>query len=93
MDNRAFVEELSKRLDISSLSVNAMIDCLSREVAKNASALDSIQVTNFGTFEPRLREERISIHPVSGKRLLIPPRIYLSFKQSPLLKQKINHGK
>ena len=93
MDNKKFTEELSGRLDISLTSVNSMIEHLTQEVVKIASNLDGIVVPGFGTFEPRLRDERISVHPASGKRLLVPPRIYLSFKTSPSLKQKINNGK
>lgn len=93
MDNKKFIEELSSRLDISLASVNLLVEGLRSEIAKTASNLDSIVVPGFGTFEPRLREERISVHPASGKKLLVPPRIYLSFKASPILKQKINNGK
>lgn len=90
MDNKTFIETLSKRLDISLDTVTGLVECLGKEFAKTASELDSILVPGFGTFDPRLREERVALHPASGKRLLVPPRIYLSFKQSPLLKQKIN---
>lgn len=93
MDTKKFSEELSARLDISLSSVNSLIEALCKEVASTASNLDGIVVPGFGTFEPRLREERIALHPASGKRLLVPPRIYLSFKSSPVLKQKINNGK
>ena len=93
MDSKKFTEELSSRLDISISSVNALIDELTKELTQRASNLDAIVVPGFGSFEPRLREERISVHPASGKRLLVPPRIYLSFKTSPVLKQKINNGK
>lgn len=93
MDNKRFVEELSSRLDISVASVNTMIESFIKEFGKHTSEMDGIVVPGFGTFEPKLREERISLHPASGKRLLVPPRIFLSFKTSPVLKQKLNHGK
>lgn len=93
MDNKKFMEELSSRLDLSMGTVGLLIDAMADEFAKSASNLDGIVVPGFGSFEPKLREERISVHPASGKCLLIPPRIYLSFKQSPVLKQKINNGK
>lgn len=92
MDNKKFIEELSSRLDISVASVNTMIEAFSQEMINTASNLDGIVVPGFGTFESRLREERIAVHPASGKRLLVPPRIYLSFRQSPVLKMKINNG-
>lgn len=93
MDNKTFIEELSSRLDISLQTVNALVEGLCEEFSKQASNLDGIVVPGFGSFEPKLREERISLHPASGKRLLVPPRIFLTFKQSPVLKQKLNNGK
>lgn len=93
MDNKKFIEELSDRLDISVGSVTTMVEALCSEFARKAGDLDGVVVPGFGTFETKLREERISVHPASGKRLLVPPRIYLSFKQSPVLKQKINNGR
>ena len=92
MDNKTFLETLSSRLDISMATVNTLVECLGKEIAKTASNLDSVVVPGFGAFEPRLREERVALHPASGKRLLVPPRIYLAFKQSPVLKLKINNG-
>lgn len=90
MDNKRFNEELSSRLDVSLATVNLLIESLSKEIGKAATELDSVVVPGFGVFEPKLREERVALHPASGKRLLVPPRIFLSFKQSPVLKQKIN---
>ena len=93
MDNKKFIEELSSRLDVSVASVNTLTEAMAQEFVKAAANLDGIVIQGFGTFEPKMRQERVAVHPVSGKRLLVPPRIYLSFKQSPVLKQKINNGK
>lgn len=93
MDNKQFIEELSGKLDISLNSVNTLIEGLSKEFVKCASGLDTIVIPGFGTFESRLRNERIALHPANGNRILVPPRIYMSFKQSPVLKQKINYGR
>lgn len=93
MDNKTFVDELSRRLDISRETVIFMIESFSETIGKNSSKMDGMSVPNFGVFEPRMRQERISVHPASGKRLLVPPRITLAFKSSPALKQKINNGK
>lgn len=90
MDNKTFLETLSGRLDVSMATVNTLVESLSDEIVKAATNLDDIIVPGFGVFESRLREERVAVHPASGKRLLVPPRIYLTFKQSPLLKQKLN---
>ena len=93
MDNKTFIDELSRRLDISRDTVGTMIDSLSVTIGKNASEMNGLAVPNFGVFEARMRQERIALHPASGKRLLVPPRITLNFKSSPALKQRINNGK
>lgn len=93
MDNKTFIEQLSVRFDISISTVNSLVEIMSTEIAKTAVNLDSVVIPGFGCFDSKLREERISLHPASGKRLLIPPRIVLAFKQSPVLKQKINNGR
>lgn len=93
MDNRQFIEELSSRLDISVASVETMVGALCEEFSKVTSNMDGIVIPGFGTFEPRIREERVALHPASGKRILVPPKMFLAFKQSPVLKQKINNGK
>ncbi|MCH5223854.1 MAG: HU family DNA-binding protein [Muribaculaceae bacterium] len=93
MDNKTFIEELSRRLDLSRETVGTLIENFSETLGKRASEMEGLAVPNFGVFEPRMRQERIALHPASGKRLLVPPRISLSFKCSPALKLKINNGK
>ncbi len=92
MDNKTLVDTLSKNLDISRDTVISLIDGLSAVVGECGAELDSISIPAFGTFEPRKRMERVAVHPASGKRLLVPPKIVLSFKPSPVLKQRIRNG-
>ncbi|GEM_PF-14240 len=92
MDNKTLVDTLSKNLDISRDTVISLIDGLSAVVGECGADLDSISIPAFGTFEPRKRMERVAVHPASGKRLLVPPKIVLSFKPSPVLKQRVRNG-
>lgn len=92
MDNKTLVDTLSKNLDISRDTVVSLIDGLSAVVGECGAGLDSVSIPSFGTFEPRKRVERVAVHPASGKRLLVPPKIVLSFKPSPMLKQRIRNG-
>lgn len=92
MDNRTLLDTLSRNLDISRDTVSQLIDGLSSAIGQCCSQLDSVTIQGFGTFEPRRRMERVALHPASGKRLLIPPKIALGFKPSALLKQKVRNG-
>lgn len=93
MDNRTFIDKLSHQMDVSRDTVSRMIETLAETMGECGSELDSIVVPNFGVFEARKRQERVAVHPASGKKLLIPPRVAVIFKSSPVLKQRINDGK
>ena len=42
----------------------------------------------FGSFEVKKKAERISINPASKQRMLVPPKLVLSYKPSNTLKDK-----
>lgn len=92
MDNKTFIETLSQRLNAGREETCEMVSSLCRVLIDNALAGDTVTFPGFGSFEPKKRDERIAIHPSTGKRMLIPPKITLSFRPSTLLKQKVrNH--
>lgn len=92
MDNKTLVDTLSRNLDISRDTVGALIDGLATAVGECGASLDSVALTGFGTFEPKKRMERVAVHPASGKRLLVPPKIIMTFKPSSILKQRVRNG-
>ncbi len=53
---------------------------------------NTISVLNFGIFEVKKRMERIIVNPTTGQRLLIPPKLMLSFRISQTWKEKIKNG-
>lgn len=89
MDNKTLIETLSKRLGRNKSEISSMIDGLSMVIKNRCSDMDIVAIPGFGSFESKKRLERISVHPQTGKRLLIPPKITLAFKPSALLKQKL----
>jgi DNA-binding protein HU-beta len=48
----------------------------------------TIALQGFGTFEVKKKLERVSVNPVTQQRMLIPPKLVLSFKPSNILKEK-----
>lgn len=92
MDNKTLVDVLSKRLDISRDTVVSLIEGLTEVVGECGAGLSGISVPAFGTFEPRKRMERVAVHPASGKRLLVPPKIVMTFRPASNLKQRIKDG-
>ena len=70
--------EVAKRLEYTVMVITA-------ELLKNKS----VSFSTFGILEVKKREERISVNPASGKRMLIPPKIVIKFKMSNSLKDKL----
>jgi DNA-binding protein HU-beta len=49
---------------------------------------NTIAIQGFGTFEVKKKMERISVNPTTQQRMLIPPKLVLSYKPSTNLKEK-----
>lgn len=92
MDNKTLIDNLSKKLNIPRETVAKLIDGLSGCLGECGAQLDPVTIAGFGTFEPRKRMERVAMHPATGKRLLVPPKIVMTFKSSPVLKKQVNNG-
>lgn len=88
MNNKEFIAELSKRSDNSSRDVADMVFTLTQLMTDKWMDNDTITIQNFGSFEVRKKSERVSVNPVSKQRLLVPPKLVLTFKPSNLLKDK-----
>lgn len=92
MDHKTFLETLSQKINASKEETAEMIGAFCQVLTDAALEGDSVTFPGFGSFEPRKRIERIVIQPSNGKRMLIPPKITLTFKPSTLLKQKVRNN-
>ncbi|MCR4765348.1 MAG: HU family DNA-binding protein [Bacteroidaceae bacterium] len=88
MNNKEFITELSQRSEYTSRDVADIIFTLTQVMTEKWQNNDSIAIQNFGTFEVKKKSERISVNPVSKQRLLVPPKLVLTFRPSTLLKDK-----
>lgn len=92
MDNKTLTELLSKRLDESSHTTIQLIEALAGCLGECVGGFDTVVIPGFGTFEARKRMERVALHPATGRRLLVPPKIVVNFRASQNLKLRINNG-
>ncbi len=90
MDTKGIINGIASKTGIDPAQGQAIIDALIEVIGQQAAELDTIAVPAFGTFEPKKRTERVNVHPATGKRTLLPPKIVLTFKPSAILKQKIS---
>ncbi|MCF0181878.1 MAG: HU family DNA-binding protein [Muribaculaceae bacterium] len=89
MENKKLVSLLAEKLGRSDDDVNKLLDAFTGVVASRCGELDSIAIPSFGTFEPKKKNERVVVNPSTGKRMLVPPKVVMSFKISNVLKNKL----
>lgn len=89
MDNRKLVSTLASKLGRSTDDISKLLDAFTNVVADKCGELDSIAIPSFGSFEPKKKNERIVVNPSTGKRMLVPPKVVMSFKISNVLKGKL----
>lgn len=89
MDNKQLQATLAKRMGRNNADIAKLLDALVTIIRERCGELDSIAVPSFGTFEAKKKLERIVVNPGTGKRMLVPPKITLTFKPSALLKSKL----
>jgi len=88
MNNKEFTSELSDRLGYSMKDTTDLISSLLSEMTLELQEGKLITVQGFGTFEVRKKAERISINPTTKQRMLVPPKLVLSFRPSNVMKDK-----
>lgn len=89
MDNKSIIDKLSKDFDMKREETQGLLNDFYKLVADSCIDMDSVVIPGFGQFEPKKRKERVSVHPSSGKRLMVPPKLVISFRPSGLLKSKV----
>lgn len=89
MNNKEFIAELARRTNLNTKETQQRMNFLVQEMTERLCDEDSVMVSNFGTFETKKRLERVLVSPSTGQRMLVPPKIVVSFKLSNTLKSKI----
>jgi len=89
LNYKRFVEEIARRTGLSEESAREASDEIAKLLTGWLKEGDMLSLQGFGTFEVNKRKERISVHPVTGKRWLIPPKLIPVFKPGPTLRGKI----
>lgn len=89
MNNKEFIADLATRLDEKAKETQRLASIFSTVFAESLEEGDSLSIQGFGTFEVKKKLERIVTNPANKQRMLVPPKLALSFKPSNILKDKI----
>lgn len=88
MNNKEFTSQLATRLGYTFKDTSELISSLLSDMTLELEEGNSITIQGFGSFEVKKKAERISINPATKQRMLIPPKLVLSYKPSNNLKEK-----
>ena len=88
MNNKEFTSELAERLGSTIKDTSELIGSLLSSMTQELEEGNVIAVQGFGSFEVKKKAERISINPASKQRMLVPPKLVLSYRPSNTLKDK-----
>ena len=88
MNNKEFTSELAERLGYTIKDTSELMNSLLTRTTQELEEGNVIAIQGFGSFEVKKKAERISINPASKQRMLVPPKLVLSYRPSNTLKDK-----
>ena len=88
MNNKEFISELSRRFVYTNKDTTQLVSSVINIMTQQLQDGNTVAIQGFGTFEVRKKLERISINPATQQRMLIPPKLVLTYKPSEILKEK-----
>lgn len=88
MDNKAFTHKISKSTELDPKETAALVDSLCNIIATALVEQDDVVVPGFGNFGVVKHNETIVNDLSTGKKLLLPPSIEISFQPASALKKQ-----
>lgn len=88
MNNKEFIAELARKLGYTNKDTTQLVSSVIGTMAQELQEGNSVAILGFGTFEVKKKLERILVNPATQQRMLVPPKLVLTYKPSMLLKDK-----
>ena len=88
MNNKEFISELSRRFGYTNKDTTQLVSSVISAMTQQLQDGNTVAIQGFGTFEVKKKLELISITPATQQRMLIPPKLVLTYKPSAILKEK-----
>jgi len=92
MNNKEFIADLAQRTGLRQDETQRIMTTLIDAMGEHFLEGDTIQLSGFGIFEVKKKMERIMVNPNTGQRMLVPPKLALSFRPNMLLRDRIKKG-
>ncbi len=91
MTTKELISNIAGRSQLTKSQVADLLDATEDLIIQRLLDGNSVGIQGFGTLEVRQKKERISVHPRTGERKMIPPKQQIAFKPSQNLKDEIKN--
>lgn len=88
MNNKELTGELARRLGYTNKDAAQLVASMVAIMGEELQEGKPLTFQGFGTFEVKKKLERIVVNPATRQRLLVPPKLVLSYKPDNSLKEK-----
>ena len=92
MNNKEFIAELASRTGFSAKDTQTLVNNIINAMGDAFQEDNAVLVPNFGVFETKKKMERIMVNPSTGQRMLVPPKLVLSFRPNQTWKSQLKGG-
>lgn len=92
MNNKEFISRLAEQVGYDQKITQKLVNNIVMAMSDAFVEDNSVSVPNFGVFETKKKMERIMVNPSSGLRMLVPPKLVLTFKPTQTWKDKLKGG-
>ena len=80
-------------MNLSAVETQRLVHALVESMTEMLESGNEVNVQGFGSFEVKKKNERVIVHPSTGKKILVPPKLVVGFKQSNVLKSQVKESK
>ncbi len=91
MNHKELQVELARRLGITQKAVAPLLEATASVVVDTLQENTSLSLSGLGVLEVRKKQDRVLVNPVSKQKMVIPPKLALTFKVSSSFKNKLKN--
>ena len=88
MNNKDFLNQLAGKANISLSEAKQLSETFTNMFADYADDGMVFSIQGFGNFEVKKKMERVVVNPSTKQRMIVPPKLVLTFKPSTSVKDK-----
>ena len=92
MNNKNFIQTLAQRSGLTQEETQKMVYSVIDAMNESFQEGNAVSIPLFGRFEVKKRLERIVINPTTRQRMLVPPKLVLTFKPIASIKRDLKKG-